>query len=81
MSTVFLCGPNNSTMFTTCCEVAICDDQSLCPRCRQEVLPRSRNERWERAYGPIRDGRRWYGNPMPNDKLTPAVLAANKDRR
>lgn len=23
----------NSTMFTNCCEVAICDDQSNCPRC------------------------------------------------
>ena len=54
MSTVFLSCPTNSTMFTTCCRTAICDDQSHCPRCGEEVLPRGRFERWEAAFGPRR---------------------------
>lgn len=66
MATVFLDGPNNSTLFTTCCEVAILDHQNLCPRCRQEVVPEGRSARWEAAYGPIRTKRRWYGNWFPN---------------
>jgi len=28
----------NSTMFTRCCQVAICDDQRCCPRCGQEII-------------------------------------------
>lgn len=28
----------NSTMFTECCEVAICDDQPNCPRCNRPVI-------------------------------------------
>ena len=39
MSSVFLCSPTNSTMFTTCCQVAICDDQQKCPRCKELVFP------------------------------------------
>lgn len=39
MSAVFLCSPTNSTMFTTCCQVAICDDQQKCPRCKADVYP------------------------------------------
>lgn len=54
MPTVFLCSQTNSTMFTTCCQVAICDDQSNCPRCKKEITPRSRRGRWEAAYGPFR---------------------------
>lgn len=61
MASVFLCSPTNSTMFTTCCEVAICDDQSFCPLCKEEVFPgpdntnhQRRTMRWERAYGPTR---------------------------
>lgn len=61
MPSVFLCSPTNSTMFTTCCEVAICDDQEKCPRCGEVITPRSRNARWEHAYGPIRRGERAYG--------------------
>lgn len=54
MPTVRLSGPNNSTLFTTCCEVAICDDQANCPVCKEEITPRSRQDRWEAAYGPWR---------------------------
>ncbi len=54
MATVFLCSPTNSTMFTTCCEVAICDDQGTCPNCGEDVEPKGRNARWEKAYGPYR---------------------------
>lgn len=28
----------NSTMFTECCEVAICSDQPFCPICKREVI-------------------------------------------
>lgn len=28
----------NSTMFTECCETAICDDERLCPKCGREVV-------------------------------------------
>ena len=39
MPTVQLSGPTNSTMFTTCCGVAICDDQAACPRCGEDIYP------------------------------------------
>jgi hypothetical protein len=45
----------NSTMFTECCQVAICDNQAMCPRCKQKVIgwdetPESRRRiRWENA--------------------------------
>lgn len=61
MKRVFLCSPTNSTMFTECCRVAINDDQSLCPRCKEEVYPGKDTTdhqrgaaRWEMAYGPTR---------------------------
>lgn len=66
MATVFLDSPTNSTLFTTCCEVAVCDDQRLCPRCQQAVEPQGRQARWEAAYGPFRHQRRSYGNWYPN---------------
>ena len=28
----------NSTMFTACCDVAICDDQPNCPVCGRKVI-------------------------------------------
>jgi hypothetical protein len=58
MPTVFLCSPTNSTMFTTCCEVAICDDQERCPRCKEIITPSGRNARWDVAYGPHRERER-----------------------
>ena len=61
MSTVYLSSPTNSTFFTTCCSVAINDDQSQCPKCREVVEPRSHRARWEKAYGPIRNGTGSYG--------------------
>ncbi len=64
MPSVRLSGPNNSTMFTTCCSSAINDYQSLCPRCGEPVYPYPTKDdlsdyqvhmaRWERAYGPYR---------------------------
>lgn len=44
--TVFLCSPTNSTTFTTCCHVAICDDQALCPHCKREIDPPPSNNRF-----------------------------------
>lgn len=28
----------NSTMFTSCCDVAICDYEAVCPRCGNKVI-------------------------------------------
>ena len=46
----------NSTLFTECCEVAICDDQSRCPKCKRDVVgfdedsPHERGKvRWRNA--------------------------------
>lgn len=61
MSTVYLSGETNSTMFTTCCSVAILDDQNKCPKCKTEVEPKGHRARWEKAYGPIRRKERGYG--------------------
>jgi len=54
MATVYLCSPTNSTMFTTCCSVAILDTQEECPRCHLTITPQGRNARWEWAYGQSR---------------------------
>lgn len=61
MRSVFLCSPMNSRMFTSCCNTAICDNQSFCPRCGEEVYPgqnHSNHERammrWDMAFGPTR---------------------------
>lgn len=52
---VFYSSATNSTLFTSCCEVAICDDQQECPRCQQDVYPFSADmtdkERQEAASG------------------------------
>ena len=47
----------NSTFFTQCCRVAICDDQPKCPVCKKKVVgwdAKSDNERnrirWKHAY-------------------------------
>lgn len=51
MSTVYHPSPTNSTFFTTCCRVAITDSEANCPRCKEEVTPRSHRGRWEVAHG------------------------------
>lgn len=61
MSEVYLDGPANSTMFTTCCEVAITDREQHCPLCSQEVTPHGHGARWSWAYGRIKRGLA-YGN-------------------
>lgn len=55
---VYLSSSTNSTIFTKCCGVAICDDEAYCPQCREEVIPgknSTRSEkseyRWKMAYG------------------------------
>lgn len=66
MATVYLDSPTNSTLFTTCCDVAVLDRDDCCPMCGQDVQPKGQRERWEIAYGPIRRRERWYGNWYPN---------------
>jgi hypothetical protein len=51
----------NSTMFTECCEVAICDNEQLCPRCKRKVIGWDANSSHER--GQIR-----WGNATRNWK-------------
>jgi len=34
---VELSSSTNSTMFTTCCGTAICNDQKKCPSCENEI--------------------------------------------
>ena len=48
MAEVYYCSKTNSTCFTRCCEVAICDNQDACPACGEEV-PYSRRERHEQG--------------------------------
>lgn len=43
----------NSTMFTACCRVAICDDKLDCPRCGQKVIG------WDAASDHERGKIRW----------------------
>jgi len=45
----------NSTMFTECCECAICDNEPNCPICKRKVIgwdetqDRRRKSRWQYA--------------------------------
>lgn len=48
-SSVHLCSPFNSTTFTTCCNVAICDHQRRCPQCDKLVEGDNGAERWSAA--------------------------------
>ncbi len=38
----------NSTMFTACCDTAICSDQLSCPRCKQLVIGHDATSKYER---------------------------------
>lgn len=39
----------NSTMFTECCETAICDDQSKCPSCKRDIVGHDAESAYERS--------------------------------
>jgi len=45
----------NSTHFTECCDVAICSDESKCPKCKRNIIGYDMNEnerakiRWKSA--------------------------------
>ena len=67
MPSVFLCSPYNSTMFTTCCEAAITDEQTKCPICKQAIEPIGARARWSYAYGHVKRGL-GYGNHRPGDR-------------
>ena len=60
---VFLCSPTNSTMFTECCETAICNDETKCPKCKRNVIGDDADSdhkrgmiRWNYAYKGPRHG-------------------------
>lgn len=40
----------NSTMFTECCQTAICDDQPKCPSCRRDVISHDAKSNHERRH-------------------------------
>jgi len=44
---VFHANEFNSTFFTRCCEVAICNDQDKYPSCGKQVIPA--HQRWSNA--------------------------------
>jgi len=48
MAGVHFSSRTNSTLFTNCCGVAICDDESKCPHCGREV-PGTSRARWNMA--------------------------------
>ena len=52
MPTVYLSSPENSTFFTTCCNVAIQPEQRNCPGCGEEVTPHGNRARWAAAFKP-----------------------------
>lgn len=74
MPSVFHCSPTNSTTFTTCCECAICDDQSLCPMCGVEIEPKGGHARFSAAH------RRPHGNWYPNHRFNAEVIAGLRRR-
>ena len=39
----------NSTMFTSCCGVAICDDQLRCPVCKDKIIGANAETNHERG--------------------------------
>ena len=48
---------NNSTFFTECCRVAICDDEANCPSCKRKIIGWDANSsherhkiRWQHSY-------------------------------
>lgn len=49
MPSVYHFNDFNSTDFTTCCRIAITDDQACCPRCGAEINERSARARFMAA--------------------------------
>lgn len=39
----------NSTMFTECCQTAICDDEPKCPACKRKIVGWDANSISERS--------------------------------
>lgn len=39
----------NSTIFTSCCDTAICNDEKCCPACGQEVIGAEASSNHERG--------------------------------
>jgi len=46
--TVYLSNKRNSTLFSTCCRVAI-SEETACPWCKRVILPVTKDARWEHA--------------------------------
>lgn len=50
----------NSTFFTECCGVAICDDERLCPRCNKPVIGHELEHNYQRNKVRWRDATRFW---------------------
>jgi len=61
-------GGTNSTMFTDCCEVAICDDQKNCPKCGNPVIGDRETTTAARSRVRWADATRFWNKETTNDK-------------
>lgn len=50
----------NSTLFTECCGVAICNDQRKCPRCERQVIGHNTDNEHERGIIRWRNATRYW---------------------
>lgn len=50
----------NSTLFTECCEVAICSDQCNCPKCGRLVVGHNEKNDGDRAYARWKSATRYW---------------------
>ena len=60
----------NSTMFTQCCDAAICDDERVCPVCRREVVGANAETDHERGRIRWKNATRLWKRNKSNERIT-----------
>lgn len=74
MAGVRYCCATNSTLFSTCCNVAVCDDEACCPRCGELIEPADARSRHDLALriqmGPVRylQHKQYVARQVANDR-------------
>ena len=74
MAGVRYSSPTNSTLFSTCCNCAVCDVETACPVCGEEISPSDARSRHTGALreqmGPARyaEHRAYVEQQMANDR-------------
>lgn len=66
MASVYYSSKTNSTLFTTCCRVAIQEDEERCPCCKEVVTPEGSRARHDEAMGQMWGAnrvKRWMRSP------------------